>query len=489
MTDDTAATVTAQAQAQAQDTTGTTARLASWVAGFSVGQAPPDVVERAKLLLLDGIGCALVGAKLPWSRTAVAAVTGFEGRGDVPIIGWGATAAGPAAAVLNSAFIQGFELDDFHPLAPLHSASLLIPALLSAAHQDPAVDGARFVGAAIAGFEVGPRVGLALHGSQMLSRGWHSGPVFGSVATAAAAANLLGLDAAATEDALGLGATQAGGLMAAQFGAASKRMQHGFAARNGLYACLLARAGYTGIKGVFEQPYGGYLSTFGEGHDPDLSQVDAELGERWETTVITIKPYAAMGGLHAAIDAVFDIAATRPLRPADIESIDVELGHTVYHHGWWPPQRPLTPTGAQMNVAYSIAVAALDGAALIDQYAPARIDRDDVWDLIPRITAHHQAGFDTEPLGRGQTRVRVRFTDGQVLESYQFAARSILEPLGAREVIAKYEALTRRVIDAERQRDLKEAVLTLDAAEDLSRLTGLLAGPVTSPFEATTGAG
>jgi 2-methylcitrate dehydratase PrpD len=462
---------------------GTTARLAGWLAKFDIGQAPAEVVERAKLLLLDGIGCALVGAQLPWSRTAVQAVTGFEGRGEVPIIGWGQTAAGPASAVLNSAFIQGFELDDFHPLAPLHSASMLIPALLAAAHGEPGVDGARFLGAAIAGFEVGPRVGLALHGSQMLSRGWHSGPVFGSVSTAAAVANLLGLDAAATEDALGLGATQACGLMAAQFGADSKRMQHGFAARNGLYAALLARGGYTGIKAVFEQPYGGYLSTFGEGHDPDVSQVDAGLGERWETQVITIKPYAAMGGLHAAIDAVFDIAAIRPLRPGQIASIDVELSHTVYHHGWWPPERPLTPTGAQMNVAYSVAVAALDGAALIDQYSPARIDRDDVWDLIPRITAHHQAEFDQEPLGRGQTRVVVRFTDGQELDSYQFAAKSVLQPLDADAVIAKYETLTRRVIGQDRQQDIKHAVLTLDTAPDLTHLTTLLAAPVTSPFD------
>jgi aconitate decarboxylase len=475
MTDDTTETTVAPA--------GPTARLASWVAGFHADQAPPAVVERAKLLLLDGIGCALVGARLPWSATAVEAVTGFEGRGDIPIIGWGKTTAGPAAAVLNSTFIQGFELDDFHPLAPLHSTSLLVPALFSAAHEDPTVDGARFVAAAIAGFEVGPRVGLALHGSEMLSRGWHSGPVFGSISSAAAVANLLGLDPAATEDALGLGATQAGGLMAAQFGATSKRMQHGFAARNGLYAALLARAGYTGIKAVFEQPYGGYLSTFGEGHDPDVTQIDAELGERWETQRITIKPYAAMGGLHAAIDAVFEIAATRPLQADEIEAVDVELGGTVYHHGWWPPQRPLTPTGAQMNVAYSVAVAALDGAALIDQYSPERIQADDVWKLIPHVTAHHQTDFDAQPLGRGQTRIRIRFTDGQVLESYQFAAKSILSPLDADAVVAKYERLTHRVVDKDRQHDIKRTVLSLDTAPDLKRLSRLLAPPVTSPFD------
>src|ERR1700722_6300200 len=115
-------------------TTGETARLASWVAEFTLDDAPGEVVERAKLILLDGVGCALVGARLPWSSIAVEAVTILEGQGSVPIIGRDRSLAGPAAAVLNSSFIQGFELDDFHPLAPLHSASLLIPALLSALH-------------------------------------------------------------------------------------------------------------------------------------------------------------------------------------------------------------------------------------------------------------------------------------------------------------------------------------------------------------------
>ena len=79
------------------------------------------------------MGCALVGAQLPWSRIATDAVLGLESTGDIVVIGTGQSTSAPAAAVLNGTFIQGFELDDFHPLAPLHSCSLLIPALLSTA--------------------------------------------------------------------------------------------------------------------------------------------------------------------------------------------------------------------------------------------------------------------------------------------------------------------------------------------------------------------
>lgn len=132
--------------------------------------------------MLDGIGCALIGAQLPWSQTAVEAVLAFEGAGDHPVIGWDRSTSAPAAALLNGTFIQGFELDDFHPFAPLHSASLIVPALLAAAPLTEGIDGAAMVRAAVVGFEVGPRVGLALHGSEMLTRGWHSGSVFGPIA-------------------------------------------------------------------------------------------------------------------------------------------------------------------------------------------------------------------------------------------------------------------------------------------------------------------
>jgi 2-methylcitrate dehydratase PrpD len=82
----------------------------------------------------------------------------------------------------------------------------------------------------------------------------------------------------------------------------SKRMHHGLAARNGLYAAGLAAHGYTGIKRVFEREYGGFLSVFGEGHHPQPDSLTSDLGKRWETQTI-MKSYAAMGGLHGGIDA------------------------------------------------------------------------------------------------------------------------------------------------------------------------------------------
>ena len=110
---------------------GATGLLVDWALGLTWDEIPDPVRQRALHVLLDGLGCALVGAQLPWSRVATEAVVAIEGRGTAAVIGTGLTTTPAGAALLNSTFIQGFELDDFHPLAPLHSASVLLPALLA----------------------------------------------------------------------------------------------------------------------------------------------------------------------------------------------------------------------------------------------------------------------------------------------------------------------------------------------------------------------
>jgi len=142
-----------------------------------------------------------------------------------------------------------------------------------------------------------------------------------------------------------------------------KRMQQGFASRNGLTAAALAASGYVGIKRVFEHEYGGYLAVFGEGHHPDANKICAGLGSGWETESIAVKPYAAMGLLHAAIDAALQPRAVGGITADEIERIDIYMPEAAYGHGGWQAERPLAPIGAQMNVMYTVAVAYLGGGA------------------------------------------------------------------------------------------------------------------------------
>jgi 2-methylcitrate dehydratase PrpD len=343
--------------------------------------------------------------------------------------------------------------------------------------------GADFLLAATIGFEVGPRDGYTLHGAQMLDRGWHSGPVFGTHSAAMASGKLRALSPAQLEDALGLAGTQSAGLMAAQYEAMSKRMHHGFAARNGFYAAGLAAANYTGIKRVFEREYGGFLSVFGEGHDPDASLLTDQLGERWETSIIMVKSYAAMGGLHGAIDAAQQLRQS--VAAEDISKIDITVGETVYKHGWWTPERPLTAIGAQMNIGYATAAALLDGNVLPEQFTPQRLNADDIWSLIAATDVHLDESLaDADLTERFRTDVAVTTRDGNVQHARVVAPHGApWDPVTNDELITKFHALADRVTSRERADAIERAVVGLEDLDDVSNLIDLLAPPVAGALD------
>jgi aconitate decarboxylase len=479
---------------------GSSLQLATWVSNTTLRDIPSEVLTRAKHLILDGIACGLIGAHLPWSEKAVDALLSIEPPGDAILIGWGNRRVSPlTASLLNSTFIQGFELDDWHSEAPLHSNSLLLPALLAAArhrrnsndetdHTPAAVTGSDIMLAMAVGYEVGPRVGNALHGSHVLTTGWHSGAVFGPPAVAAAVGKLLGLSPEQIEDAFGIACTQACGLMSAQFGSDAKRMHHGFAARNGLLAAILAQGGYTGIKGVFEQSYGGFLKQFsaGNGKEPPylVDELTKGLGVKWQTFGVRVKPYAAMAATHPTIDCVRALQESHPDRMKNqfrqIRKIGIELGDASYHHGGWKATRPLTSTGAQMSNAYAAATQIVHGEVLAAQFRHDMLENDDVWRLVDVTDC--VLNEDTEAPPWRQT-VTIEFDDGTVLSHRRDGARGVNPPLSNEEIVEKWRLLTRGVIDEGRASRMEKLVLTLEECPDISVLLELLAEPTRNPIE------
>jgi 2-methylcitrate dehydratase PrpD len=257
-----------------------------------------------------------------------------------------------------------------------------------------------------------------------------------------------------------------------------KRMQHGFAARNGFYSAALAHTGYTGIDQVLERPYGGFLAVYGEGHNPDPCAVTRGLGEDWETTLIMVKSWAVMGGLHGAVEAARTLRER--LDGRTIERIDIRVGDVIYHHGWWAPVRPLTAIGGQMNIGYATAVTLLDGIALPEQFTAKRLDADDVWRLLDRTRVELDRSIDELPrTERFQTHLTLTFSDGsQETASVNAPHGNPLDPVTNDEVIAKFHSLAARVMPANRAAAIERAVLGLSGADEVAPLVDLLAGVV-----------
>lgn len=473
---------------------GPTKQLANWVSSVKLTDIPEPIRLRAKSLILDGLACGLVGAHLPWSEKAAETIFNLEPPGDTVVFGWeDRKASAMSSALLNSSFIQGFELDDWHTEAPVHSNSILLPAVFAAGqhpntqHESRKISGSDLLLATIVGYEVGPRVGLALHGTHVLTAGWHPGAVFGPSASAAAVGKLLGLSADQIEDAFGIACTQACGLMSAQFESDVKRMQHGFAARNGLLAAYLAQGGYVGIKRVFEREYGGFLKQFsgGNGKTPQYlaDEVSKDLGTKWQTNGVGVKPYAAMAGTHSTIDCVKKLQELHPEVMRDkidqVKSIRITLGEAAYHHGGWRATRPLTSTGAQMSNSFAAATQILHGEVLPAQFRHDMLENETVWRLV-NLTECQLTQDLAGP--RGRQNARIEYADGTVLEHTVDAARGVDPALSNEEIMDKWRLLTRDIIDLERVAKIEAAVLDLEQLDDISSLIDLMAGDAKNPI-------
>ncbi|KAG2734030.1 hypothetical protein G9P44_003555 [Scheffersomyces stipitis] len=444
-----------------------TTELSEWVAQLKWEDVPDKIKDRTKFLILDGIGCALVGAHLPWSEEAVEAVLKFETPGgDSPIVGWKGRKTGlVSAALLNSTFIQGFELDDYHSYAPLHSNSIILPTLLSLCSKDPSKHTGRdFILATIVGFEVGPRVGKSIGGSSILSLGWHSGAVFGPPVAAASACKFLSHNAIQIEDAFGIACTQASGLMSAQFESSVKRMQHGFAVRNGLFAALLADSNYKGISKVFERKYGGYIPVFTLGGlKPKPEEISLGLGEIWRIEGTLVKLHPCMGGIHSTCECVEELVNSQEVDFKNIEGVKIELGKAAFHHGGWKAQRPINVIGAQMNNSYIAASIFVDGSLQMKSFTEDKLNRDEVWDIVKK-TQCVENNFEgqIDPQFKLCTQVTVMTKDGKEHISRVVNPKGVLPPLTGKEIVEKFKNITDNVITKDQQDKIIETVLNLD---------------------------
>ena len=440
-----------------------TRRIAEFVSGLTYEKIPAEVRERIKLLILDSLGCAIYGANLEWCRILRGTLENLDATRTTSIWGTGAKLSSDHAALVNGTQVQGFELDDVHRKAVLHVGAVTLPALFAVAESHAELSGRNLLTAAVAGYEIGPRVGLCM-GQEHIGRGWHSGATVGVFSATAGAARGLGLDADKTVHALGIGGTQSSGLMAAQYGAMVKRMHAGRAAQSGLYGALLASHGFTGIVDVFEAPYGGFCTTFSRSTDRfNLEELSSGLGERFETMRISLKFYSCVGSNHTTLDAIRDIRKRRPFTLDDIDSIVVHGSQvTVDHVGW--PYKPEGLTSAQLNLPFCVATLLLEGDVFVDEFTPDCVDNRARIELSRKVKVVHDPAITALGAGaRHKVQVDIYFRDGSVESETREAPRGSEQSFASSDdIVAKFRKLTRSVMSATQQDALVDAALGLD---------------------------
>jgi 2-methylcitrate dehydratase PrpD len=450
--------------------------MAEFISALRYEDIPADVRQRVKLLMLDSLGCALYGAKLQWSRILQKRLGELDTSTMCAVWGTKQRISAPHAALINGTQVQGFELDDVHRQGMLHVGSVVLPALIAVTEFKKNLSGKEFLASAVAGYEIGPRVGICM-GPEHLAQGWHTGATFGVFSAAAGAARGLKLDADKTVHALGIAGTQAAGLMAAQYGAMVKRMHSGRSTQSGLYGALLAEAGFTGIVNVFESEYGGFCTTFSRSTDLfKIEELTNGLGSVWQTMGIALKFYSCVASNHTTLDAIRLMQGEHPFGGNDVEKIVVYCTQaTALHVGW--KYKPEGLTSAQLNLPYCVATLLLDGDVFVDQFSDDRVADPARMALAEKVDVREDPEYTAKgSKSRHLVRVEVHLKGGKKMERVVAAGRGNEHNFASEaDVVAKFEKLAIRALPKAQVGELRDAMLGLEDLKDATRIAELLA--------------
>src|SRR5579863_247808 len=285
---------------------GVTERLARLVLDTRWSDLPPPVTHQAKRSLLNFFAVALTGCRNETFETALATLREFSGGKEAALIGRCERIDALGAVFLNAAGANVLDFCDTHVPTAIHPTAPLAPPLL-ALGELRRVSGRDLLLAFVLGQEVECRIGLAISPSHY-NRGWHITATCGVFGAAAGSGKLLALSPEQMVWALGVAATEAAGLCEC-LGTPAKSVGVGNAARNGLFAALLAKDGFAGPAEPLNGKQG-YYNALAE--TPDLAALTDGLGSHWEIMPTSYKPYPCGFVLHPALDCVLDWRRDHP---------------------------------------------------------------------------------------------------------------------------------------------------------------------------------
>jgi len=442
------------------------------IANFIVDAEPPPAARAAAArAVLDTIGVTLAGASEPAARS-VQHVIAADGSGPCRVLGAAMTASAANAALANGTAAHALDFDDMcfvslaHPSAPLVACALAAAELAGAG-------GRALLDAYVVGFEIEGRFGRAMN-PRHYQKGWHCTSTIGTLGAAAAAARLLGLDAAAVRHTLCIAASEASGLKD-NFGSMVKPLHAGLAARNGVLAARLAQEGLTANLDAIQGSQG-FLAAMDSERDPkDLHQVLDDLGGRWEIldTGITVKLYPSCAATHPALDVLLDLKRQEVFDADQVQAIEIGVDAvtpTVLIHS-----RPADGLQAKFSMPFCAAAAIVYGRVGIETFEDWQVRDPAIVSSLKRVTMCVDSTLDAAAPPLTQARVTVRLQDGRGLRASANGARGYPDrPAADEELAAKFMSCAIRALPQSRAESALAAVRAIESNEDIRTVTEAL---------------
>lgn len=435
-------------------------RLSTYMSQARDRALPNDVVEEAKLHILDTFAAMVSGSQLPAGGAAHRFAREDDGKAVATVVADTALCGPIEAALANAVMAHADETDD-NTQSPrgYHPGCSEVPAALAVGEQFT-ISGMHFLRAVVLGYDIGARVLLTVEpGLDPHKSPFGIGGVFGATAAAGCAASLT---AQQMRWALSYAAQQCSGLNAI-FPRDLDHIEKGFdfagmPARSGVTAAELVHDGWNGVNDILSGP-DNFLMAYNPAANPEL--LLDKLGEHYYVKSAAIKRWPVGTPAQEPLDAMRALLKRQPIDPNQVQEVVIRGVRGAANN---------TDNGGSpdLNVQYLMAL------MLIDKKATFRSIHDKARMQDPAILALRQK-VRLEPgiPGRPDAALQITLTDGTRLVQ-DHVPDYFEDPLTRDQVIGKARDLMTAVIGTAHSAGLIDRVLALDQIKDIHELRPLL---------------
>lgn len=437
---------------------------------------PKDVVEISRRSILDTLGCALGGAQEPSvQRLEQFILTTEEGKGTSTIIGSPHRASLLGSICLNASRSDTLEYSDVNKIGGGHPGCMVVPTAFGVGEYLHS-SGKELLLSVALGYEA-HRVAIPLY-PHAFRNGIHLvmfGGTFGSMATAG---KLMGLTKKELKDAFGICAVvPVAPFEPCRVGGDVKDLYTGWAARTGVFSCLLAQKGFTGTETILDGELGLYRAL---GAQKNSTTALEGLGTEWIIRATCVKPHASCRFTHSSADAALNLVQKYEFTFRDIEHIEVTTDTIPFQLN--RGTHPLTPIDARFSIPYVVAICLIKKRAVVlEDFSPEMLANPDIHRLATKVEVRLDKSIDAlypdPPMGKGYRTsiMKIRLNGGREFETrVNFPKGDPLNPVSMEEVIEKFRRLALPVIGEFRTEKTIEMILNLERIEDCQEIISLL---------------
>ncbi|MEZ5831975.1 MAG: MmgE/PrpD family protein [Dongiaceae bacterium] len=456
-----------------------TNELAEYAVGSRFSDYPAEVVAKAKLLILDNLGCMMGGVQSALGQAMLRALMGMGEGGNASAVGTRARLRATDAALFNGTTANALDYDE--TLEGIgHPSSSVIPAAL-AAGEDRGIDGKRLIDAILVGYDVGNRVGRAIQPTyERLKRVWCVG-TWQTMGAVASAAKAIGLNLEQTLNAYGTAGATAPLPNTQKWGwELSERPIHwakeptGWPSSTGTLAALLAEQGFVGNRFILDGEKGFWAMA---GSDRcDFDAMTRNLGTSFEVLGLSIKPYSCCRWQHAALDCIVDLKNRYELMASQVEAV------AIYSFDWvqaFQVYGPRDMVDAEFSFPHSVTMllhGVEPGPAWFDS---AALNASSFSEYSKRVTVHLDKNLNEiyHTQGKIAARVELKLRSGDMLMAGSDSPLGSPEkPIKAADIEAKFIRLSEPLIGRAAANEIVDRVAHLEELRDIRELIRLTVG-------------